>query len=153
MKAILFSSLFALTLGFASAADKTKEAAVTSPLAFKMKDIDGKDVDLSTYKGKVVLFVNVASKCGYTKQYTGLQALQEKYGKDGFTVIGARKMQHQRFVQVHTDALPRPQIQELERGGRGLFWCACAGEQGRQCQNREPQRAQDPEFREGHASH
>nr|WP_239465935.1 glutathione peroxidase [Gemmata sp. SH-PL17] len=53
-----------------------------------MKDIDGKDLELSKFKGKVVLFVNVASACGLTKQYTGLQELYEKYQKDGFVLVG-----------------------------------------------------------------
>jgi glutathione peroxidase len=69
------------------AADK-KEEKVKSPLDFKLTSIDGKDLDLSQYKGKVVLLVNVASKCGYTPQYTGLQKLYETYGKDGLVVIG-----------------------------------------------------------------
>ena len=69
------------------AADK-KEDKKMSALDFKMTGLDGKEVDLSKYKGKVVLFVNVASNCGYTKQYTGLQALYEKYEKEGLVIIG-----------------------------------------------------------------
>jgi glutathione peroxidase len=53
-----------------------------------MKTLDGKDVDLSKYQGKVVMFVNVASECGLTPQYKGLQALHDKYGKDGLAIIG-----------------------------------------------------------------
>lgn len=53
-----------------------------------LKDINGKATSLKAYKGKVVLIVNVASKCGLTPQYEGLEALQKKYGPKGFTVLG-----------------------------------------------------------------
>jgi glutathione peroxidase len=59
-----------------------------SPLDFAVKDIDGKDVNLSQYRGKVVMIVNVASKCGFTPQYTGLEALYKKYADQGFVIIG-----------------------------------------------------------------
>ncbi|MBK6751276.1 MAG: glutathione peroxidase [Acidobacteria bacterium] len=55
---------------------------------FTLKDIDGKDVKLDAYKGKVVMIVNTASKCGYTPQYEGLQALYDKYKDKGFVVLG-----------------------------------------------------------------
>ena len=70
------------------AADKKEDKKVSGPLEYKLTDIDGKEHDLSQYKGKVVLLVNVASKCGYTPQYTGLQKLHETHGKDGLVVIG-----------------------------------------------------------------
>ena len=53
-----------------------------------VKDIDGKDTTLNAYKGKVVLIVNVASKCGLTPQYKELEAIHEKYKDKGFTVLG-----------------------------------------------------------------
>jgi glutathione peroxidase len=66
-----------------------KEATkVTKPLSFTLKSLDGKDVDLNKYEGKVVLIVNVASKCGFTPQYKQLQALHEKYAKDGLVILG-----------------------------------------------------------------
>lgn len=55
---------------------------------FIVKDIDGKDFDLATLKGKKVLVVNVASKCGLTPQYKDLQALYDKYKDKGFVIIG-----------------------------------------------------------------
>jgi glutathione peroxidase len=53
-----------------------------------LKDIDGKDTSLKAYQGKVLLIVNVASKCGNTKQYKELQALHEKFKNDGLVVLG-----------------------------------------------------------------
>ena len=55
---------------------------------FKVKDIEGNNFDLSSLKGKKVLVVNTASKCGLTPQYEQLQELFEKYGGDNFTIIG-----------------------------------------------------------------
>lgn len=52
-----------------------------------VKDIDGNDVNLSDYKGKILLIVNVASYCGYTKQYTGLEELYKKYKDKGFEIL------------------------------------------------------------------
>ncbi|TWU22730.1 glutathione peroxidase [Bythopirellula polymerisocia] len=57
-------------------------------LKFKMKSLDGKEVDLSKYAGKVVMVVNVASKCGFTSQYEQLQQLQEKYADSGLAILG-----------------------------------------------------------------
>src|SRR5271169_1423455 len=63
-------------------------AAVKSIYDFTLKSIDGKPVSLSEYHGKVLLLVNVASKCGFTPQYTGLEALYEKYKGQGFVIAG-----------------------------------------------------------------
>jgi glutathione peroxidase len=59
-----------------------------SPLDFVVKDIDGKEKKLSDYRGKVVMIVNVASHCGFTPQYAGLEALYKKYSDQGFVIIG-----------------------------------------------------------------
>jgi glutathione peroxidase len=53
-----------------------------------VKTLDGADADLHDYEGKVALVVNVASKCGLTPQYEGLEKLQKTYGDQGFTVLG-----------------------------------------------------------------
>jgi glutathione peroxidase len=69
-------------------------ATATLPLfagdlsSIPFKTIDGKDTSLAAYKGKAVLLVNTASKCGLTPQYSALEALQQKYEAKGFTVIG-----------------------------------------------------------------
>ena len=55
---------------------------------FTVKDIDGKDVSLSQYKGKVLLIVNVASLCGNTPQYKDIETLYEKYKGKGLVVLG-----------------------------------------------------------------
>jgi glutathione peroxidase len=55
---------------------------------FKVRSLDGKPLDLASLKGKVVLVVNVASECGFTPQYAGLEWLHETYQAKGFTVVG-----------------------------------------------------------------
>lgn len=54
---------------------------------FKVKDVNGKDVDLKEYEGKVLLIVNTATACGFTPQYKGLQELYEKYKDKGFEIL------------------------------------------------------------------
>jgi len=63
-------------------------AAVKSIYDFTLKSIDGQPVSLSEYRGKVVMLVNVASKCGFTPQYAGLEKLYEKYKSQGFIIVG-----------------------------------------------------------------
>jgi glutathione peroxidase len=72
----------------ASDATEQEPAKMSKPLSFTMKSLNGEDVSLSKYEGKVVLIVNVASKCGLTPQYEQLQALHDKYAEDGLAVLG-----------------------------------------------------------------
>lgn len=78
---IVLAMLTGLTL-------RAGDAPAKSIYDFEMKNIDGQTVALSTFKGKVVLVVNVASKCGLTPQYTGLQKIYRKYEKKGFVILG-----------------------------------------------------------------
>jgi glutathione peroxidase len=74
MKLLLIFALMAMT-------------SVPSVYDFKMKSIDGQTIDFSRYKGKTLLIVNVASKCGFTPQYADLEKLHETYG-DKVTILG-----------------------------------------------------------------
>lgn len=67
-------------------AEQTK--TVKSIYDFTVQDIDGNEVSLAEYRGKVLLIVNVASKCGFTPQYEGLQKLYNEYQDQGFVVLG-----------------------------------------------------------------
>jgi glutathione peroxidase len=71
-----------------SDATEQESTRMSKPLNLTMKSLDGKDIDLNKYQGKVVLIVNVASKCGLTPQYEQLQALHEKHAEDGLAVLG-----------------------------------------------------------------
>lgn len=66
------------------------QAVLAGPKVYDipLKDIDGKDTSLEAYKGKVLLIVNVASRCGNTPQYSGLETLHQKYKDKGFVVLG-----------------------------------------------------------------
>lgn len=81
MKTVIFLSLLALM-------NATASANCPALLDHQVKDIVGDAENLCQYAGKVVLVVNTASYCGYTPQYKGLQALNEKYGKRGLVVLG-----------------------------------------------------------------
>jgi len=67
---------------------QTVTARAESLYDIKLKDIDGKDTSLAAYKGKTLLIVNVASKCGLTPQYKALETTYQKYKDKGFVVLG-----------------------------------------------------------------
>ncbi len=69
--------------------ERTKPAVPAESIyGFELDDIDGNPVKLARYEGKVLLIVNVASECGYTPQYEGLQAIYDQYKDRGFAVLG-----------------------------------------------------------------
>ncbi len=97
MKKVLWSAATALMLAGCVSAPQIAQSAETKSdaakgnevvLNYTVKSLSGQDVDLSKYKGKVVLFVNVASRCGNTPQYEGLQKLHEKYKDQGLAILG-----------------------------------------------------------------
>lgn len=86
-KFLAMLALAGVLLGTASLRAEDKKE-VPAALNYTMKSLDGKDVDLSKYLGKVVLVVNTASFCGKTPQYEGLQKLYAEHEKDGLAVLG-----------------------------------------------------------------
>ncbi|TWU36084.1 glutathione peroxidase [Novipirellula artificiosorum] len=84
---ILFLALGAM-IPMSNADDTKATTDHECALNFKVKNIDGENVDLEDYEGKVVLIVNTASKCGLTPQYAGLEDLFKKYEENGFVVLG-----------------------------------------------------------------
>jgi glutathione peroxidase len=88
MNRIVLSALAAVAIATPVFAEDKGDKKVSSPLEYSLKDIKGNPVELSKYKGKVVLLVNVASKCGLTPQYKALQALYQAHEKDGLVIIG-----------------------------------------------------------------
>jgi len=85
---LVTSVAVALTWDGSGALKDGEKMTEKSVLDFTMKSIDGLDVKLDSYSGKVLLLVNVASKCGYTPQYKGLESLYEKYKDQGLVVMG-----------------------------------------------------------------
>jgi len=67
--------------------NKKIEGSMDNINGITVLDIDNKEINLSDYNGKVLLIVNVASECGYTKQYAGLQEIYEKYNPMGFEIL------------------------------------------------------------------
>jgi glutathione peroxidase len=86
--AVLIIAAAAVALTWDGSAATDEKMTEKSVLDFTMKNIDGEDVKLSAYGGKVLLLVNVASKCGYTPQYKGLESIYEKYKEQGLVVMG-----------------------------------------------------------------
>lgn len=78
----------ALFISNQTGAISEKDTTMSSIYDFTVKDIDGNDIKLETFTGKVLLIVNVASKCGFTSQYEGLQKLYTQYKDRGLVVLG-----------------------------------------------------------------
>lgn len=76
---------FLITIGISGCA---KEKPMNTIYDFKVTTIEGKETNLESYKGKVILIVNVASQCGFTQQYVGLEALWQKYKAKELVVLG-----------------------------------------------------------------
>lgn len=86
---MLLGTLVGLMMGVSMAgAELGKEASKNTLFDIPVQTLEGKSTTLAEHKGKVLLVVNVASKCGFTSQYKELQELHQKYEKRGFTVLG-----------------------------------------------------------------
>lgn len=106
--ACLATLIVVILMTGASAAPATPPAG---PLAYTVKNIDGKDVPLSKYKGQVVLIVNTASLCGNTPQYASLETLYQKYQPQGLRIL----------------AFPANNFGQQEPGGNGQIKEFCTG--------------------------
>ena len=85
MKTLFFLMLFMGTIKAVEAADGAHTPKIYS---FNVKTIDGKEKSLADFKGKTLLIVNTASRCGFTRQYEGLEELYKKYHDKGFEILG-----------------------------------------------------------------
>jgi glutathione peroxidase len=96
---------------------------------FPVRTLDGEESSLAAYKGKAILVVNVASKCGFTNQYEGLERLQKKYADRGFTVVGfpcnqfggqepGTAAEIKTFCQTHY-GVSFPMFEKIEVNGEG----------------------------------
>ncbi len=77
-----------LAFGSQAVGDDDEQSETAAALNFKMKSIDGDEVNLADYQGNVLVMVNVASRCGMTPQYADLQQLHEKYADKGLAILG-----------------------------------------------------------------
>ena len=82
---MFYKLILVLSLFFSSIIAKESQMSIYD---FNVKTIDGQEISMSKYKGKVLLIVNVASKCGFTGQYEGLEKLFEKYKNEDFMILG-----------------------------------------------------------------
>jgi glutathione peroxidase len=85
---VVGAAIFAISLSSRASGNLESGEKMSSIYDFTLKDIDHKEVNLGQYRGKVVLVVNVASRCGYTPQYEGLQKVYLKYKDRGFVILG-----------------------------------------------------------------
>ncbi len=87
---LVFGTVLVVGLSWTTTGHAVEKEQQKTPAAldFKMKTLDGKDFDLDKFAGKVVLVVNVASKCGYTPQYEQLQAIYKRFADKGLVVAG-----------------------------------------------------------------
>ncbi len=81
-------AIASISILFVSNLSADENSTPESIYDFTMNDIDGNPVKLESFKGKVILIVNVASKCGYTRQYKGLQKIYSKYRDKNFVILG-----------------------------------------------------------------
>jgi glutathione peroxidase-family protein len=100
-----FGGLGALALVLAlaahAAAGQKQDGSTPEVLDFRMHSLNGEEVDLSQYQGKVIVMVNVASRCGLTPQYKALQELHEKYHERGLVILGFPSGSFNQELETH----------------------------------------------------